>query len=232
MTTTDPQEQHALTSRTAQSKREQARLAAKQAERARARNARLAVTGTLAVVALGGVGLAVSQQDDGGRTTGASTTAGGLLASAPPWPAQKAGLGERVAALGFPPVGDESYHAHALLTVYRDGEQVPVPADLGYDERGAHASLHTHTPDGVVHMEADDPYPYTVAHVMTTWGVTFDADTLGSDTSQGDKQVHVYVNGEPAGPDAPLKDGDNVVVAYGAAGSFPTEPDDKALDSA
>jgi hypothetical protein len=73
---------------------------------------------------------------------------------------------------------------------------------------------------------------YTLAHVMTTWGVKFDATTLGGDTAQGDKKVHAYVNGEPAGPETPLKDGDNVVVAYGQDGSFPTEPDDAALDEA
>lgn len=221
-----------MSNRNAQSKREQARLAAKKAEQARARNARLAVIGALAVVGLGAVGLALSQQDDGDGGTAAASASGGLLTGAPPWPAQKAGLADRVEGLGFPPVGDESYHAHALLTVYRDGEQVPVPADLGYDQRGAHSSLHTHTPDGVIHMEADDPYPYTLDHVMTTWGVKFDATTLGGDTAQGDDKVHVYVNGEPAGPDAPLKDGDNVVVAYGPDGSFPTEPDDAALDAA
>lgn len=133
--------------------------------------------------------------------------------------------------LGFPPVGDESYHAHALLTVYRDGEQVPVPADLGYDERGAHTSLHTHTPDGVLHMEADDPYPYTLGHVMTTWGVALDQNTLGGHTD-GTETVHVFVNGKPATPDVVLGHGDNVVVAYGTEDSYPKLPPADALEAA
>ncbi len=81
-------------------------------------------------------------------------------------------------------------------------------------------------------MEADDPYPYTLAHVMTTWGVAFGPDRLGGDTANGTKKVHVYVNGEPAAPDVELSDGDNVVVAYGEDGSFPTEPDADALNRA
>ena len=221
-----------MSSRTATNKREQARLAAQREQARRARNARLAAAGALAVVVLAVVGLVVAQQADNDGAATRASASGGLLTGPPPWPAQKTGLDERVVGLGFPPVGDESYHAHALLTVYVDGQQVPVPADLGYDQRGAHSSLHTHTPDGVIHMEADDPYPYTLAHVMTTWGVKFDATTLGGDTAAGDAKVHVYVNGEPAGPDAPLKDGDNVVVAYGEDGSFPTQPDDAALDGA
>jgi hypothetical protein len=214
---------------TAQTKREQARLAAQQAKQAQARRARLAVAGVLALVAAATVGLVIGQNGDDGDAPAAS---GALLTSSPPWPAQKTGLAERVSPLQFPPVGDESYHAHALLSVFRDGEQVAVPADLGYDEAGRHSSLHTHTPDGVIHMEADDPYPYTLAHVMTTWGVAFGPDRLGGDTAAGDKTVHVYVNGEPATPDAELKDGDNVVVAYGTTGSFPTEPPTDALDGA
>ena len=217
------------------SKREHARLAAQQAKARQARLARLAVMGALVVVAAAVVGLVTTQAGDDVRgtplTPGGLPTSGGLLTGAPPWPAQKAGLADRVEKLGFPPVGDESYHAHALLTVYRDGKQLPVPADLGFDERGAHSSLHTHTPDGVIHMEADDPYPYTVSHVMTTWGVAFGADRLGGETATGEKKVHVYVNGKPSTPNAELKDGDNVVVAYGVDGSFDTEPATDALDS-
>ena len=230
-----------MSTRNGPSKREHARHAAQQAKARQTRLARLAVMGALVVLAAAVVGLVTTQAGDDVRGTPLSSgrplssvgplTSGGLLTGAPPWPAQKAGLADRVDKLGFPPVGDESYHAHALLTVYRDGEQLPVPADLGFDERGAHSSLHTHTPDGVIHMEADDPYPYTVSHVMTTWGVAFGADRLGGETATGEKKVHVYVNGKPSTPNAGLKDGDNVVVAYGVDGSFDTEPTTQALDA-
>lgn len=45
------------------------------------------------------------------------------------------------------------------------------------------------------------------------------------------KRIHVYLHGQPV--DDPtnyeIQDGDNVVVAYGASGSFPTEPSDDVL---
>lgn len=192
----------------------------------------MAVATAVVVVAAGTLGLILALSRDG-ASSGQVAGSGALLTGPPPWPAQAAGLQERVAELGFPRVGDESYHVHALLTVYRNGEQVPVPADLGLDERGALASLHTHTPDGVIHLEADDPYPYELGHVFTTWGVAFGDDRLGGDVASGDQQVHVYVNGEPA-PDGPvvIEDGDNIVVAYGTADSFPKEPPTDPLDSA
>ena len=216
------------------SKREQARLAAQRARELQARRAlrvRLAMVVAIALVAAVAIALVISQANDDTLAGSAPGGSDGLLTGPPPWPAQPAGLEERIAALGFPPGGDESYHAHVLLSVYRNGQQVAVPANLGYDERGAHSSLHTHTPDGVVHMEADDPYPYELAHVMTTWGVAFDRNRLGGDTAEGDKKVHVYVNGEPtSGGPVVLEDGDNIVVAYGEAGSFPTEPPADALN--
>ena len=201
---------------------------AQQAAARKKRRIRLAVGGTLFVVVAAGIALMVGRGD--GKAPDPVANSGGLLTTPPPWPAQATSFNERVAAFGFPPVGDESYHAHVLLTVYRDGQQVQVPSDLGFDDRGRHSSLHTHTPDGVIHMEADNPYPYELAHVMTVWGVAFDRNRLGSDVTAGAKKVHVYVNGKPA-PDGPviLKDQDSVVVAYGTDGSFPRLPPADAL---
>ena len=208
-----------------QTNHEPARLAAQQAQ---ARNARLAVVGTLVVVVLAVVGLVLVQ-----RGTDEPAAEGGLLTGPPPWPPQLVGLRERVEPLAFPAVGDESYHAHALLTVYRNGEQVQVPADIGVGSDNSATSLHTHTNDGVIHMEADDPYPYRLSHVFQVWGVAFDRGRLGGDIASGSNDVHIYVNGQHVDDDnVELKDGDNVVVAYGRAGSFPLEPPADALDNA
>jgi hypothetical protein len=52
--------------------------------------------------------------------------------------------------------------------------------------------------------------------------VPFDENILGEYTATSDKLVFVCVNGKPASRDSELVDGDNVVVAYGVMGSFPT----------
>ena len=188
-----------------------------------------AVTAVLVVVGAT-VALTLTGRDEAPT---ASVSEGALLTTAPPWAPQATGVAERLAPFDLPPVGDESYHAHALLSVYRNGEPVTVPANIGFDERGAHSSLHTHTPDGVIHMEADDPYPYELAQVFAAWGVAYDEDRLGGDVATGDQSVHVYVNGEPAPPGpVTMKDGDNIVVAYGTADSFPRLPSADALERA
>lgn len=209
-----------------------ARLAAQQAEERRRRQSRIAAIATVLVVLAATVALVVAR--DGGEPEQEATGAvDRLLTTAPPWEPQAVGLPERLATLGFPDAGDESYHAHTLLSVYRNGEQVTVPANIGFDTRGTHSSLHTHTPDGVIHMEADDPYAYTLSEFFTVWGVAFDENRLGGDVTSGDEKVYVYVNGEPAPPGpVRLEDGDNVVVAYGTQDSFPKEPPADALQGA
>lgn len=182
--------------------------------------------------------LVAAQSDD--DQTATSTTAptgsaaGSLLRTEAPWAPQYENLEERVEAAGFPPVGDESFHVHALLSLFVDGEQVPVPTNIGIDQSsGYHSPLHTHTPDGVIHFEADEPSPFTLQQVFSMWGVDFSSDRLGAYTPEAGKQIHVYVNGEPvADPGGyEIEDGDNVVVAYGTAGSFPTEPPADALEN-
>lgn len=130
----------------------------------------------LAIVAVVATAAAIATQpgNDGGQDTGAA--AGRLLRTEAPWPPQTTGLQSRVQAAGFPPVGDESFHVHALLSVYIDGRKLVVPADIGIDRRGGyHSPLHTHAPDGVIHFEADDPSPFTVQQVFAIWGVDFTA---------------------------------------------------------
>lgn len=209
-----------------------ARLAAQQAEERRRRQSRIVVIATVLVVLAATVALVVAR--DGGEPEQEATGAvDRLLTTAPPWEPQAVGLPERLATLGFPDAGDESYHAHTLLSVYRNGEQVTVPANIGFDTRGTHSSLHTHTPDGVIHMEADDPYAYTLSEFFTVWGVAFDESRLGGDVTSGDQKVYVYVNGKEAPPGlVRLEDGDNVVVAYGTEDSFPKLPPADALKGA
>lgn len=157
----------------------------------------------------------------------------GLNDGPPPWPPDYDNLPKRLAELNFPPGGDESYHVHTLLSVYVDGKAVTVPANIGIDPRNpsAHSSLHTHTPDGVVHMEADEPYPYKLPDILAIWGVDLEADRLGGLQASGTKVVQVYANGELVADPSQLRmnDGDNIVIGFGEPGSFPIEPPDDAL---
>lgn len=60
----------------------------------------------------------------------------------------------------------------------------------------------------------------------------FTPGQLGGYAASGPAKIWVYVNGEAVtdGPGYVLKRHDNIVVAYGSQGSFPTQPPADALN--
>jgi len=141
-------------------------------------------------------------------------------AAAPPWPApvdvsdraQEAGL--TLGAMGTA----EHYHVHVDVLV--DGQPVAVPANIGVDpSSGAMTGLHTHTPDGVVHIEASATgQTFTVGQLFTQWDVKLTDGQLGSLRTDGDNELAVYVDGDRTTGDiatTPLADRQQITVVYG-----------------
>lgn len=148
----------------------------------------------------------------------------GLQETPAPWQPEYSGLAERIATLGIPTPGTEKYHVHTRLKVFVDGQEVPVPPNVGINTQARIASaLHTHDTDGLIHIEADQPFKVTLGDFVTIWGVKFSKDQLGSYRSDAGKTVQVFVNGQPV-PDGPayeVKAKDQIIIGYGAVGSFP-----------
>src|SRR5215212_8057442 len=129
----------------------------------------LALLACAAVVALSGCG---EKKETLGDTSAVSGP--GVRATAPPWTPEFEHLKTRIAQLKLPPVGKEQFHTHALLHVYVDGRLVPVPPLVGLDRKnGTYASLHTHDPTGIVHMESERPFKFTLGMFFAVWGVRF-----------------------------------------------------------
>ena len=162
----------------------------------------------------------------------AGSATAGIRATKPPWPPEYAHLQQRLKALNLPPVGNESYHIHALLHVYVNGKPVTVPANIGLPRaKGIFSPIHTHDTSGVIHMEAAHPYPFTLGDFFIVWGVRFSSTQLGAYTNSAHERVWVYVNGKPIRypKSYVMKAHDNIVVAYGKWGSFPRRPSAAAL---
>jgi hypothetical protein len=156
----------------------------------------------------------------------------GITATPPPWKPEYAHLKQRLAQLKLPPVGKEQFHTHALLHIYNDGRLIELVPNIGIDRaHGAYSSIHTHDTTGIVHMESERPFKFTLGMFFAVWGVRFGDKSLGSFQNDGDKRVRVYVNGKSVTDPVHyvLRDQDNVVIGYGSAGSFPHNPDPRAL---
>jgi hypothetical protein len=138
-----------------------------------------------------------------------------------------AGLEERRVEAGVPTMSDTSAggaHIHPELTVYADGEEVPIPVNIGIDPANSPemmAGLHTHDSSGVIHVEnAAEP---TLGQFFDIWGVPFSRDRLGPYQSTSSDAVRMWVDDEPSREfgDLVLGDGQEVVVAYGSPREAP-----------
>jgi hypothetical protein len=202
----------------------------------RRRTAVVFAAAILAAAAIAGVVVVATSGGGGGSSDVAQTYSKnsvpaaaevGVQTTPPPWQPEYSHLAQRLAAMGLPGLNEEIFHIHSWLHVYVNGQAVTVPANIGLDQATSTFSpLHTHDTSGIIHMEADRTYPFTIGQVFAVWGVKFTNDQLGPYKSGGGKALQVYVNGnrvtDPV--DYVMHEHDNIVVGYGKPGSFPTSP--------
>lgn len=123
--------------------------------------------------------------------------------SLPPWPAP-IDVSARVASAGLD-LGSmgmaEHYHPH--LQVIVNGSEVPVAANIGVDPAtGAMSALHTHEPDGTIHIEADKASEvFTLGQLFTQWGVKLTATQIGGVKAKEGQKVTLTSNGTPVASD-------------------------------
>lgn len=209
-------------------------MAREQAEAAAAaRKRRLMIgggaIGVIALVAI--VAIAIASSGGGGsKGSGGGSSpkvSAGLQTGPAPWPPEYTHLADRFEQSGMPQSGSEQYHIHALLKVYVNGKPTQVPQGIGIDPQGQFlAALHTHDTSGIIHMESDSFYPFTLGQFFNvSWGVKFTDTQLGAYYNQGQNTVQVYVNGKKVADPVNYKmqRHDTITVAYGKPGSFPTK---------
>ncbi len=197
----------------------------------------------LVLLALGAIAIPLTGCGSSSTATGGATTAAahasGLTISGPglqegpgPWKPEYAHLTERSSELKLPPVGNEKFHIHAALHIYKEGLLLPVPAEIGLEPaKNLETSLHTHDPTGVIHMETIKPYEFTLGDFFKVWGVKLGPEQVGGLKGLGGNRLHFYVNGHPLSDPADyvLHNGDNIAIGYGADSSFPHSPGDQLL---
>jgi hypothetical protein len=99
------------------------------------------------------------------------------------------------------------YHIHAHLAVFKNGQPYTLPAGVGIPGSQAEATnqgpiasggsciywLHTHTTDGVIHIESPSKAIYTLGNFLDEWHQPLTGSKVGS---LGGK-VTAFVNGKP-----------------------------------
>lgn len=109
-----------------------------------------------------------------------------------------------------------AFHVHAHLSIYLDGQPVIIPAAIGIASSGCLYWLHTHTPDGIIHMEAPSIQSFVLGDFLDIWKQRFLQLNYPKalDTVYGWK---AFVNGEEVKEDfriIPLKTHTLITLAF------------------
>jgi hypothetical protein len=131
-----------------------------------------------------------------------------------------------------------TYHVHAHLDVFVNGDPVEIPAGVGIEitdpavenfgsgyggipEEGCEqvciSPLHTHDPDGVIHTEAPSEAQFTLGQFFVQMGIRLDTSCVDEFCSP-DVPVAVFVDGQrqsgdPA--DIVLRDNQEIAIVIG-----------------
>lgn len=110
------------------------------------------------------------------------------------------GLGQTVDGIPCESNEQVALHVHSHLALFYHGKAVQVPAYIGMS--GANGGclywMHTHGPDGIIHIEAGDATPltgghYTLGAFFDIWGEPLSAAQVGPFKGP----LTIFVNGTP-----------------------------------
>ncbi len=87
-------------------------------------------------------------------------------------------------------------HIHQHLALFERGEAVPIPSDVGRPIlAGCLYWIHTHTPDGIIHVESPDFRTFTLGEFFDIWGQPLSATAAGPARARRGA-IRVYLDGD------------------------------------
>jgi hypothetical protein len=148
----------------------------------------------------------------------------GELRTEAPWSANAELSLERADEIGLPAEGT-TLHEHANVQVFVNGAQQPVPQGIGITEDGL-ASLHTHTSDGLLHVESSQIRDFTLGEFFDVWGVFLSETCIGAHCPQGQGQEELIVFQDGVRVDGSIRDvvlddQSVIVVTFGTPDQLP-----------
>lgn len=89
-----------------------------------------------------------------------------------------------------------AFHIHQHLAINDHGKPLMIPDDVGRPIiAGCLYWLHTHTPDGVVHIESPAVRAFTLGQFFKIWGEPLSTTQAGSAKLRRGEKMTVWVNG-------------------------------------
>jgi len=89
-------------------------------------------------------------------------------------------------------------HIHQHLVIFDHGKQVDIPNNVGQvPMRRCLYWLHTHTPDGIIHIEAPKDLSFTLGDFFAVWGQPLTKTQAASAKATAKAPLRVWVDGKP-----------------------------------
>lgn len=179
-----------------------------------------------AVVAILAVGLVVFVLTHGNQQSPAT---GSSAESSPPV------TGQMIGSIRCETHEQGGYHIHAHVAIFVNGQPAQIPAGIGIPNPQVEQSargpvvgsgscfywLHSHTPDGIVHVESPVERTFTLGEYFDVWGQPLTADRVAADRGQ----VTAYLTGQKFSGDPrsiPLTS--HAVIQLDVGGDVPPAP--------
>ena len=87
-------------------------------------------------------------------------------------------------------------HIHQHLTILDHGRAVTIPDDIGRPMIGqCFYWIHTHTPDGIIHVESPSFRTFTLGNFFDIWGQPLTKTNVAGAHPKKNEHVAVWVNG-------------------------------------
>ncbi|TSC69065.1 MAG: hypothetical protein G01um101456_360 [Parcubacteria group bacterium Gr01-1014_56] len=109
----------------------------------------------------------------------------------------------------------QGFHIHSTLEIVVNGEEIVVPANIGV-RATCMTALHTHTPDGLIHVESPEKRDFTLADFFVVWGQPFSENEILGYKADATHQIKVTVSGEVVDTfeNTILRDGEKIAISY------------------
>jgi hypothetical protein len=142
----------------------------------------------------------------------------GVRKTKAPWPPENESISQRLGPLGLTALSQEqlAFHIHQHLDIFVNGKPVPggVPGFIGIPDASHITQLHTHSPDGIIHVESARTVDYTLGQFFAEWGVFLNSRCIGAYCNG----LKWYVNGrrQTGNPqNLVLKDHEEIAIVVG-----------------
>jgi hypothetical protein len=134
--------------------------------------------------------------------------------------------GETVGGIACDAQEGQRIHIHQHLVIFDHGHEVAIPPNVGQPAgKRCIYWLHTHTPDGIIHIEAPHNRSFMLGDFFRVWGQPLSRTKAATAVAAKGGSLKVWVNGKPYSGDPskiPLNAHTDIVIEAGPP--FPKPP--------